>query len=87
MANNLIKNETNVFYTVKTNEGLVVSEARIYGGRVENVQVSRSDQDASRYNSKKTAQEISQYIEGQLIRHTRTEVITETTEKIEGENK
>lgn len=86
MANNLIKSETNVFYTIKVNDEVFVSSASFYGGNVNMVEVTRTKNNVYQTSDKKTAQKVANYIEGKLVKHIRTEVITETTEEIKLED-
>lgn len=82
MANNLIKNKTHVFYTVQASENTVVSHSDFMSGKVRHVSVSREIDDANKYTDKETAVKVAKFAEGKLIKHTRTEIITEVTEQI-----
>lgn len=88
MTNSLLKNETEFFYTVQASENTVVSRSEFYGAKLREVQVSRNFNEAFRYPNKDVANEVAVYVDGAVIKHTRTTVVTEVTEeiKIEGEN-
>ncbi|KNE19689.1 hypothetical protein KM914_14385 [Virgibacillus pantothenticus] len=82
MANNLIKNKTKVFYTVKVKEGMFVRRAEFAGGRVIDLNVTDQESESYKYENKETAIKIALYTNGKIIKHSRTEVITEITEEI-----
>lgn len=88
MENNLIKNETEVYYTVLSKEGVTVSDSYFSRGELKDVQITRESSKAKKYPNKEVAQKVAAYIDGKIIKHTRTEIITEVTEelKLEGEN-
>lgn len=83
MANNLIKNETEVFYTVEVNENLVVAKVELYHGKIESAVVRRKKEQPNgrTFTNDETAQKVAIYVGGKVIQHTRTEVITEVTEE------
>lgn len=87
MTNSLLKNETEIFYTVQASENTVVSRSEFYGGKLKEVQVSQEANKAVKYPNKDIGKEVAAYVDGVLIKHTRTTVVTEVTEeiKIEGE--
>ncbi|MGE7932153.1 hypothetical protein [Viridibacillus arvi] len=82
MTNSLIKNESSIFYTVKVSDEVFVSSASFYGGNVGNVEVTRTNNKIHKISDKKTARKVAVYIGGKLVKHIRTEVITETTEEL-----
>lgn len=82
MENNLIENKTTVFYTIKSTGTTAVCEADFYGGKVDRVEVTQTAHKVKKFTSKETAQKIAMYIDGTLIKHTRTEIITEVTEEL-----
>ena len=82
MANNLIKNETNVFYTVRVKNGLFVKVADFYYGKVEVVVVTDNEKDIKNFSDKNSAVKVAAYVGGTIIKHTRTTVVTEIAEEI-----
>lgn len=88
MANNLIKNETNVFYTVEISEGVKVRKCEFYSGQVRRVEVTRKEDEFEKFPNEDYSKKVATYIGGSVTKHTRTEVITEVTEEIKfkGEN-
>lgn len=87
MANNLIKNETNVFYTVQVNEGLYIQANRSDGIAAITPSVTNNKERAHHFNVDSLAKEAALYTKGKLIKHTQTTVVTEITEEIEIEVK
>lgn len=85
MANKLIKNVTDIFYTVKINDSVSVFAAEFYGGEVRVVHVSRSESKVQKFRDIKQAEKVAWYIGGYITKHTRTEVITEVTEELKKE--
>ncbi|GLC89366.1 hypothetical protein [Lysinibacillus piscis] len=84
MTNNLIKNETNIYYTVQFNNEVVISKVNWdYQGQVFHVQASRKKDDAHMFQHEDDARKVANYVRGKLIEHTRTEVITEITKVLE----
>ena len=89
MGNNLIKNDSRVFYTVQASQTTVVSSSDFRNNTLRGVGLSRESSDAYQYPNKEVASRVAAFAEGKLIKHTQTEVITEVTEEIkfEEENK
>ncbi|WP_121603804.1 hypothetical protein [Virgibacillus sp. Bac332] len=84
MTNQLIKNETKVFYTVKIKEGLYVKRSEFFGpDTIKDLKVTTDREESYVYDNQKTAMKVALYAEGKIIKHTRTQVITEITEEIE----
>lgn len=83
MANNLIENTTNVFWTVELQGELYVKDYSIYGGKIEKVDIVRGEKDACTFNNSEMAVKVAYFANGKVIKHTRTKVITEVTEEFE----
>ncbi|GIO18109.1 hypothetical protein J18TS1_12090 [Oceanobacillus oncorhynchi subsp. incaldanensis] len=86
MANSLIKNETNVYYTVSVNESSYVKNVALSGSKVEKVDLrplSKYGNTPWKSGNREAAIEVARGVGGKITKHTRTEVITEITEELE----
>ncbi|MFJ7950749.1 hypothetical protein ACIQZG_04375 [Lysinibacillus sp. NPDC096418] len=82
MANNLIENETKVFYTVRIKDGLFVKHAEMYRGRIESTKTTREEDSAEVFANELIASEVASYVDGTVTKHTRTTIVTEITEDV-----
>lgn len=83
----ILKNANDVYYTVRLNEVLVVSTVEFQWGSIEGVGVVKIDPDRPSENvwitsDITTAQQVADYAQGKVMKHTRTTLITETVEEV-----
>lgn len=82
MSNNLIENKSEVFFTVRVKDGLFVKVAEMYGGDVRDVNVSSKEGNSYKFPNRDIAKKVALYVDGIVIKHTRTRVVTEVTEEV-----
>jgi len=85
MANKLVKNETNIYYTITVNDESYLRNVEFYSGRVDKVDlrpVTGYSIEPWKAPNQEAALKVARAIGGKITKHTRTEVITEVTEEI-----
>lgn len=91
MKNELIRNDTDVYYTVQVKDGLLVTSADfIRHGNIVNgamVRAISNAREANRFASLEKAAAVAHYVGGTVTKHTMTEVVTVVSEdiRIEGD--
>lgn len=83
MEDKLVNNSAEVFYSVEIKEGLFVELSNIGGGIVRDVSVTTVQSQAMRYMDIEAAKLVAKYVKGKIIKHVRTNIVTETREIID----
>lgn len=82
MENKIIKNKVTEYYRVKVGEELYVSSFR-ENSRAEITSVNLSKDNYDDYNNVAISEKIADFVGGKVVKHRRTEIITEIIEEVE----